>query len=163
VYRDISSQVPGAAFDKQFAISLGPLTIGFARFVMAFVPDAGEARGYLKDVSGVQVAVYDTEGLSSTANVKMPERLRRLEKEGWEMAVKVREKDNVVWVMYHIDDDTIDQLYVVSLDDEELVMVKARGHLERLVARALSEADGTRGIPATHGDGDHTSRELQKD
>jgi hypothetical protein len=158
VCRDIAGQVPGTHFDKQFAISLGPLSIGFARFVTAFIPDARDARDYLHDVSRIQVAVYETGRPAAAEEVRMPEQLQKLQQEGWETAVKVREEDSVVWVMYHIDEDSIDQMYVVVLDDEELVLVKARGHLERLAARALCEARGTRGtrgIPtASRDDGD---------
>jgi hypothetical protein len=75
-----------------------------------------------------------------------------MQEEGWETAVRVREENNVVWVMYKIDDDSIRELYVVVLDENELVMVKARGRLERLAARALSEAKNTRGVPHVHND-----------
>jgi len=155
VCKDIERQVPGASFDKQFAITLGPISLGFAKLVTALVPDAREARGYLRDVSRIEVAVYETDNMPPASSVHMPDRLKRMEAEGWETAVKVREEESVVWVMYKIEDESIKELYVVVLDDEELVMVKARGRLERLAARALSEAreaggaGGTPGLPAT--------------
>jgi hypothetical protein len=150
--QEIEDQIPGASFDRQFAITLGPLSLAFAKMVTAFIPDAKEARGYLRDVSKIQVAVYETEEMPSVGSVKMPKRLKRMQEEGWETAVRVREENNVVWVMYKIDDDSIRELYVVVLDENELVMVKARGRLERLAARALSEAKNTRGVPHVHND-----------
>ena len=153
VCRDIENQIPGVTFDRQFAITLGPLTMAFAKMVTAFIPDAKEARGYLRDVSKIQVAVYESDqSISGATHVKMPNRLVRLQEDGWETAVKVREEDSVVWIMYKIDDDSIRELYVVVLDDHELVLVKARGRLERLAARALSEAKHTRGVPHIKGD-----------
>jgi hypothetical protein len=147
ICRDIEHQLPGASFDKQFAISLGPLSLGFAKLVTGMVPDAREARGYLDDVSRIQVAIYDTEGMPPLDGIKMPSRLREMQKDGWEIAVKAREEDSVVWVMYKIEDDSIREMYVVVLDEDELVLVKARGRLERLAARALNEARFARGVP----------------
>ncbi len=147
VKNDIERQIPDARFEKEFSISLGPVAMRFARLVSRFVPDAREARGYLKDVSRVQVAVYNMSSMPPVKHVRMPDRLKNMTNEGWELAVKVREDDGLVWVMYRVDKDTVRDLYVVLLDSEELVIVKARGNLERLVARALSETDGVPGIP----------------
>jgi hypothetical protein len=147
VCRDIERQLPGASFDKEFAVSLGPISLGFARLLTGLVPEARQARGYLGDVSRIQVAVYDASHVSSIGEVRMPRRLTRLTEEGWETAVRAREDDSVIWVMYRIEDDSIREMYVIVLDDTELVMVKARGHLERLAARALREAHDTPGVP----------------
>jgi hypothetical protein len=144
---DIERQIPGAVFEKEFAITLGPVSMGFARLVTRLVPDAAEARGYLGDVTRVQVAVYNAHRMPPVDHVETPRSLERLRKEGWEMAVKVREEDNVTWVLYKMDKDEIKDLYVIVLSDEELVMVKARGNLERLVGKALSESGGVKGIP----------------
>jgi hypothetical protein len=78
----------------------------------------------------------------------MPDKLKKMQSdEGWEMAVKVREEDEVVWVLYQLDDEKIKQLYVVVVNDDELVMVRARGNLHRLLARALKESGGVKGLP----------------
>lgn len=147
---DIEDQIPGTHFDREFAISLGPVTLGLARLITGLVPDddARNARQYLRDVSSIQVAIYKTESPAPVEKVRMPNRLRQMcEHEGWDMAVKAREDDSLAWVLYRITGDSIKDIYVVVLDDEELVMVRAHGKLDRLVARALHEAEGTRGVP----------------
>lgn len=145
---ELERQLPEARFDKEFSLSLGPVAIGFARLVTGMVgdDDVQHARRYLRDVSRVQVAVYDTTDMPPISNLRMPSRLAELEKDGWETAVKVREEDEAVWVMYRIDGDAIRDLYVVVLNDEELVLVKATGRLDRIMAKALVEADRDRGI-----------------
>jgi len=40
----------------------------------------------------------------------------------------------------------VKEIFVVVLNDDELVMVKARGNLERLVAAAMDEAHGRHGF-----------------
>jgi hypothetical protein len=144
---DIASQLPGASFDREFSMSLGPVAIAVARLVTRFVPDAREAQTYLRDVSRVQVAVYNTSSMPRMSSVHMPEALKGLVEEGWEVAVKARQEDGVVWVLYRVEGEAVRELYVVALDDEELVLVKARGRLDQLVARALTERNDIPGIP----------------
>lgn len=69
------------------------------------------------------------------------------EGDGWEMAVRIRDDDELSWVFYRLDEDTIKELYVVVMDRDELVLVKAEGNLERLVARALSDSGALKGLP----------------
>ncbi|MDH3197406.1 MAG: DUF4252 domain-containing protein [Candidatus Krumholzibacteria bacterium] len=148
IQREIERQLPGADFDKEFALSLGPVTLGLARLVTALVPGGDEARGYLRDVSRVQVAVYNVHSVPSTGSLQMPGRMQRMLDDGWEIAVRAREDDSAVWVLYRIEGDAVRDLCVVALDDEELVLVKARGRLERVVGRALAEAEGVPGVPS---------------
>jgi len=150
VKNDIENQIPNAHFEKEFSLSLGPLALGFARLATRFVPDTYDARDYLKDVRRVQVAVYNTTSMPPVGNVRVPERLSRMAELGWEVAVKVREENELVLVMYRVEDESVRDLYVVVLNTTELVIVKASGHLERLVARALREGDDIPGIPYIH-------------
>jgi len=149
VASELESQLPNATFDKEFAVSLGPMALGFAKLISGMVgdDDVQHARAYLKDVSRVQVAVYDTHDMPSMSNIKMPSRLKDLEDRGWETAVKVREENEAVWVMYRIDKNSIRDLYVVVLSNDELVLVKATGNLDRIMARALIDAEHERGVP----------------
>jgi hypothetical protein len=141
VRRDLEAQMPGVSFDKEIELSLGPVSLLFARLIVGVVPEAQEARGYLRDVSRVEVGVYNTDELPATRNVTTPKELTNLiENEGWEMAVRVRDEDEMMWLLYRIDGDTIKELYVVVLNEEELVLVKIKGRLERLVAHALTES-----------------------
>jgi hypothetical protein len=140
VRKDIERQLPGASFEKEIELTLGPISLTFARLITRVVPDAREASGYLRDVSRIELAVYNAERVPPARDVKMPERLKEMTSgEDWEMAVKIRDNDELVWVFYRMEDEAVRELYVVSLDDDELVMVRAEGRLERLVARALRE------------------------
>lgn len=151
VRKDIEHQLPGVRFDKEMELSLGPVSLAFARLLTRITPDAEDASGYLRDVSRIELAVYNTEDMPPANTVTMPERLQKMtESEGWEMAVKVRDDDELAWILYRLDDETVRELYVVVMSDEELVMVKAEGHLERLVARALSDSGALKGLPDTH-------------
>ncbi len=141
VKRDIAGQLPDVTFRKNLTLSLGPLTMLLARTVTGFIPDASEARPYLRGVSKVQVAIYETEGDIHAASIETPARLQELIDDGWEMAVRVRDEDEMVWLLYRIDGESVREMFVVVMDDEELVLVRVKGHLERLMAEALENID----------------------
>ncbi len=147
VRRDLERQLPGAHFEKDIELTLGPVSLAFARLFTRMVPDAKEASGYLSDVSKIELAVYQTNRMPSAMDVSMPHRLQELEaNEDWEMAVRIRDKNELAWILYRMDDENIKELYVVILNQNELVMVRAEGNLERLVARALNHTGTMSGI-----------------
>jgi hypothetical protein len=141
IRRDLESQLPGASFDKDIELSFGPVMLTFARVLTSVIPGADEARPWLHGVSRVQIGVYDAH-VGSTAELQMPEHLKSLLDLGWETAMRVRDDDEAVWLLYHPDGDKVREIFVVVLNDDELVIVKARGRLERIVAAALDEAHG---------------------
>jgi len=141
VRRDLQDQLPGASFDKNVELSFGPVGLAFVRLVTGLIPDAREARPWLRDVSRVQIGVYDAH-VGSAAGLRMPKKLQSLIDDGWETAIRVHDDDQAVWVLYRADEETIKEVFIVVLDDEELVMVKAKGRLERIVAAALDQAKG---------------------
>lgn len=147
VREDIERQMPGVHFDKQIELTLGRVSLLFARLITAFVPDARDASRYLRDVNRIELAVYDTDG-TSTKQVSMPDRLSTMQKqEGWELAIKVHENDDHVWVLYRADGEKIKEVFVVVMGDGDLVMVKAQGRLERLIAYALTESGAMKHLP----------------
>lgn len=152
VRSEIEQQLPGSSFKREFAISLGPVTLGLARAIIRFVPDAAEARSYLQDVRSVKVAVYEAEDMPQDFNIQMPGKLESLlRNDGWEIAARVRENNQSVWVLYREKDDELEDVYVVALESNELVLVRARGNLDSLIAKAMREhvvPAGHAGIPS---------------
>ena len=140
VRKDIESQVPGAEFKKEFAISLGPIALALARGIVGLIPDTEEARAYLKQIRRVKLAVYDVEKMPPGAEIEMPERLTKLiEKDDWDLAARVREDGENVWLLYREKGDKVEEIYVVALDERELVLVRVSGHIDRLLALAMED------------------------
>lgn len=140
VRKDIERQLPGASFHREFALSLGPITLGLARTITRLVPDAAEAREYLKDVRSVKVAKYDARDLPADLDLRMPKKLESLvEKEGWEIAARVSQEQDNVWLLYRAEEDSIKDLYIVALSDDELVLVRAHGNIDKLATRAMRD------------------------
>ena len=140
IRRDIESQIPGAHFNKEIAFSLGPVTLGLARLIVNFIPETEEARPYLKYVRNVKVAIYEADNIPSDYSIKLPGELKKLlEKKDWELAVKTHDGDNATWILYESKGEEVKGLYMVVLGNDELVLVRASGNLDRLFKKAMRE------------------------
>jgi hypothetical protein len=136
----VQQQVPGTNFEREFALSLGPISLGLVRAVVRLVPDAAEAREYLREIRSVKLAVYRVEDFPPDTSLKMPPQLETLVAEkGWEVAAKVNQGDEAVWLIYRLQGDTIRDLYIVALGDDELLLVRAHGNIDQLLAKAMRE------------------------
>ena len=140
VRKDIERQLPGSSFNREFALSLGPVSMAIARAIVRFVPEAKEARQYLGDIRSVKIAVYEVQNAPADAQLHMPNKLHKLIKDDeWEIAVKVKEPGENVWLAYRTRETAIKEIYVVVLSDDELVLVRAEGDIDRLAVKAMRD------------------------
>jgi hypothetical protein len=143
IQREIELQLPGSEFEREVRISLGPLSLGLARFVTRFipnsyVPEAGEANQYLQEVRRVQVALYRTVTLTSLRDVRMPAHLKQLMLDhGWHLAVKTQKEDELTWVLTREEEGLVRDIYVVLIDPQQLALVRVEGRMDQLLARAM--------------------------
>lgn len=130
----------GADFDHGMMVSLGPLSLRTLSWLSGLVPEdeARMASSYLREISRVKVGVYHTEEGFSLEGVDLP-RLRRFERGNWEVAVRFRDEESMGWVMYREHRDAVRDLYVVVLTDQELVLARVNGRLNRLLARVMED------------------------
>ena len=138
--RDLERAYPDARFDREVVVSLGPPALHALGWIARRVPEdeAQMAADYLYEVKRIRVGVYKTEVLPPLDDVDLP-RLRRFREDGWEVAVKVRERDEMAWVLYRERHDTVRDLYVLVLSEDELVVARVQGHLNRLLERIVED------------------------
>lgn len=143
--RDIE-RATDADFERGVVVSLGPLSLRTLGWISGLVPEeeAQMARDYLREIRRVKVGVYNTEDGFSLDDVDVAQ-LPRFERHHWQVAVKFRDDDGMGWVLYREHDETVRDLYVVVVSDEELVLARVQGHLNRLLARVMEDH-----APLTH-------------
>lgn len=146
---EVEQELPEVGFEKEVELSLGPLSLGCFRLLCLLAPNSGEARGYLGEIDRIKVAAYRTLSRPSLATFQLPTRLKNMLTDGgWELAIKAREDGEATWLFYRVHDQTIRGLYVISLDAEELVLVRLDGHLGRLVAKAVESPKSSNHKPS---------------
>ena len=138
--RDIERQYPQAQLKREVVLNLGPVSMRMARWFSGLVKDEEmqTARSYLKEISRAKIGVFEVEAMPDLSEIDLS-RLDRMRRNGWELAVKMREEDEVVWVMYKERKGTVRDLYVFVLDDEELVVARIKGRLDKLIARVMED------------------------
>lgn len=136
--RDIERAYPDLRLDQQIVLNLGPLSLRTARWLSEMVPDEEMemATDYLRDISRVKVGVYKIDNPASLDAFDAG--LIRFDDE-WETAIKTRDDDSRVWVLYREGGETVRDLYVVVLGDDDLAIARVRGNLNRLLARIMED------------------------
>jgi len=145
--RALEYENPGLDLDRKIIVSLGPLSIGFARLIASVIPvdaedetEFDQARWYMKYVKRIKVGVYDVNFDGDQYSLRLPQEL--LEDHmghGWEQLAKVREDGEQVWLFYKSEGDEITELYTVVNSGEELGVAKIKGDFTALIERAVAD------------------------
>lgn len=138
--RDLERQHPDLRLRRNIVFSAGPGLLHTLEQTAGKLDrdDARLIEEYLHDVDRVKVGIYDVEwrNQSEPVTTALPDRFKR---GGWEPAVTVRDGHESVFLMYRSGSRSLRDLFVVSLADDQLVMVRIRGNVERLVSHALAD------------------------
>lgn len=132
----------GANLEREFGLKLGWTATKITGAIVAH--DGDEDALAFKDLTGLGVAVFKVpEGASHLAGLDPA----RLHLGSFETLLNVRDRDGQVLVLAKTRHNSIHEVVFVSCDDEEVVVARLRGDLDRLVehlTRAADE-DGVRG------------------
>ena len=139
---ELEQQLPGARFERESHLHLGRLSMAAVKQVLRFtLPKESEERKLIASIKRVDVATYRIVSPPENATLRGTSVLRRrLEKEGWIVALREQESDERTWVIYREDTrGAVRSLCVVSLDPWELEVVAVDGRLDELFAQAIAD------------------------
>ena len=138
----IASELKPARLETTVKLELGPGLLSWAKLVCNWADVEEDVRGCVAEIRRVHLAVYEVHGIRSDRPVRAAAPIRkRLERAGWEILVKVREAENICWVFYRLRGDFINELYVIALEDDDLVLAKVEGRFDRMITKALKDHD----------------------
>ncbi len=133
-------RMTGLDLDRRFGIQTGRVSMWIARRAMKW---SGEDEVSLKGVRGVEVGVYEVDGPRRGYRLASDEQRPSLcgaGFSGWEPVVRVCEGDEHMLMFVRQKRDQLRGLLVVVQDSDEVVIVRARGRLDRLIEDALRMA-----------------------
>jgi len=138
---EIERRIPEARFEKEEHIRLGRISMGLIHGILRLVPDAEEGRKIINEVHRVEVATYKVKSLPNLDGLEKETGFERdLARAGWTVAVHTREANERTWIFLHNrEDGVLSNLFVVSLDKNELTLVRLDGRLDRAFAAAIAE------------------------
>jgi hypothetical protein len=138
----IESELDGVYLERQESVRLGRFPLAMARVVLRPMlhKEDPEVWELIKSVRRVAVASYRVKPSGALRGLDLPPRIGRyLESGGWEILIRERTAHDRTWVFLRQEDQHIGGLYVITLDDDELEMVRVEGNLERALAVALAD------------------------
>lgn len=126
--------------ETEVQLQIGPGLLSISRMAVSLTNASDEALDYLRDIRNVQVGVYKLHHVDRDKPLIIPIKIaRKLSKKGYEPMVKVKERDEAVWVLTKMHGEKLTSLYVIALDREELVLVEVKGRLGKIVEKAIRE------------------------
>lgn len=143
IVAEIESQIAPADLEPEVNLRIGRGLLALAKGITGLVnePEMAEARAVLSGVDEVHVGVYKIHGWPRDMVLDMPESMReKLDGDDWQVIVQVRERDSAVWVIGRRSGSRLGGLYVVALEETELVVVKLEGDLSRSIDAAVRHA-----------------------
>ena len=138
----IVRELEPARLETTVKLELGPGLLSWAKLVCNWADVEEEVRGCVAEIRRVHLAVYEVHGIRSDRPIRATAPIqKRLEQAGWEILVKARKTEEFCWVFYRPRGDFINELYVIALENNDLVLVKVEGRFDRMIARVLKDHD----------------------
>jgi hypothetical protein len=157
---ELERRFPEARFVPEEHVHLGRISMGLLRGFVRLAADDDDDRGgieFVSQVHGVDFASYkvrnlpDLNGLTSDARFES-----QLKQNGWSLMVRTREEHESTWIYVRATPDgAVRNLFVVSLEKDELTLVRVDGRLDRALAAAMAEH------PRKMFEGGHRKKELK--
>ncbi|MBU0475609.1 MAG: DUF4252 domain-containing protein [Bacteroidetes bacterium] len=131
----------GGKFEKEFEFSLGSITIGMAEIVVNMADTDEPIEEILSEIDNVQVGVYNN--ISGTKIKSNLEELKfltnKMKNAGWDCIVRSLNKNEMTAVFVRFYEDKLNQLFVISLNNNEMVIVEILGNLNKVIEIAIRE------------------------
>jgi len=136
----------GADLHREVGIKLGPIS---TQLVASFSSDGGDFE--LRDVTSIGVAVYEI--APGPHENRKPLKPSELGGSGWTTMLDARDHGDQVILLAKPKHGTIREMLLLAVDDDEVVVARLTGRLDRLIAHAMeaTRRDGARGARAAIG------------
>lgn len=112
---------------RTMSLSIGPTTL---RFAARFLDDDPETQTLLRSLDGVRVRTYEVVGDPQRITRNFEHMGSKLENDGWDPIVLVRDDDELVQMYAKMTRGKIRGLTIVTADDAEVVVVNVMGDID---------------------------------
>jgi hypothetical protein len=139
--RDLVILSTGNNYKSEFQFSIGSVGITVSSWVVDASTEDDFPSEIMDDISSVQVGVYKKlQGTSSPSFQTLREIEPEMQASGWRSIVQTCDRGELAAVYIRKDSNEIlDRLFVISLTDDELVLVEVEGDLNEAIATVIRE------------------------
>ena len=132
----------GSDYKTEFQFSVGPALIHVSSWLVDMSADEEYIDDMMREISSVQVGIYNKiDENKDEANFSTLIALDdHMKKSGWKYIVRTADGDELTAVYISNDpEEVLKKMYVISLEDEKLVIVEVNGNLQKVISYALKE------------------------
>lgn len=129
-------------YKTKFQFSVGPALIHVSSWLIDLSADEEYVDDMLREISSVQIGIYekineDRDNLNFSTLNAVDEHMKS---NGWKSIVRSADHDELTAVYLSNDpDEVLKKMYVISLEDEKLVIAEVNGNLQKVISYALKE------------------------
>lgn len=142
IRREVEAVAPRSHFHPGLQLHLGRLSMGLARRIVQATAEDEEDRqvaSLLSHVNGVEVALYEVEGLEPYEARRFTRELVRVgERRGWQLATRFQDEEAMGSVHFELRGESIHGIWIFVLEEDSLVMTRLRGRLDQALAEAIA-------------------------
>lgn len=115
--------------DRVISLSIGPTLLRFA--ANHIDDDEPEVRDLLRSLDGIRIRVYEVDGDAERVAGRMQRMSTRLQEDGWEPVMLIRQSDEQAHMLLRMEGDQICGMTVLLLDGEdEAVVINLMGEIQ---------------------------------
>lgn len=141
---ELEASFPGARFEKQVAMHFGRLTTAMMKPVARWaLREDDEDMDVLRRIRRIDIAIYEVRSFPGEVGGATLTGLEdALGGKDWDRLLRTREDGEVTWIFNRERDGEITDLFVVTVDGAEMVMVRVGGRLDRMLADLIADDPG---------------------
>jgi hypothetical protein len=137
---EIQRRFPEARFEREEHFHLGRVKMSLLRGLVRMVPGKVEGQEFLSRIHSVEVATYRVLSMPDLDRLASDTRFeKQLAQNGWTPMIRTRDEDERAWIFVRTDPaGALRNLFVVSLDESELSLVRIDGRIDQALAEAIA-------------------------
>ena len=139
--RDVVIKNFGGEYKSEVQFSVGSVGITVSSWFVDAAAEEDMASDILDDVSSVQVGIYKKlRGSTSPGINTLREIEDKMSQSGWKSIVRSSDNGELTAVYVRKNrSETLDRMFVISMDGDELVLVDVEGDLKEAIATVIRE------------------------
>ncbi len=128
-------------YEREIEFAVGPAGLLLAGMVIRFSDADPMADDVVRQISRVQVGIYENRqsGDSDWSFSSLTELVDIMSEKDWECIVRSKNSHELTSVFVKYEDDFLNQIFVVTLNDRELILAEVNGDLAEVVQIAIRE------------------------
>ena len=129
-------------YKTQFQFSVGSTAIEISSWFIDFAANEQYIDEMMSEISSVQVGVYNrVKGPNTKVDYSTLESIdEEMDSKGWKYIVRMIDNDELTAIYVSSDPDSIlNNMYIINLNDNELIIVEVNGDLKKVISYAVEE------------------------